>query len=423
MRKALILGIASALLAGALPAFAATEPDEGAFRRLWERTDAQVASGAIQRTWYWGAEPLRTFDEEYKEGVEGTRRVQYWDKGRMEISNPNDDPNDPWYVTSGLLPIEMISGRIQIGDREQKRAVPADIPVVGDLDIETNGDAPTYRDFYQVTTVFLDSRLQPVLSDPIGPGNADSAAPPRFGDLVSDRLNGNGRVERAPELGAAHPGTRIVYYDGVLSHNIPKVFWDFLQKTGKVQVNGEERQDLLMDWLYMVGHPASEPYWVTTNVDGVPQDIMVQIYERRVLTYNPNNPPAWQVEMGNVGQHYLKWRYEQLETARPTVPTVRPDNINATVDPQQGPPGTAFAVTLVGFRPGEKVSIWLTLPDQSVIPAPEFGEADSSGVAYLFGASPFYVNTTEGLPGVWALTGVGESSGNTAIAYFTVTDQ
>jgi hypothetical protein len=28
-----------------------------------------------------------------------------------------------------------------------------------------------------------------------------------------------------------------------------------------------------------------------------------------VLTYNPTNPPAFQVEMGNVGRHYVEWRY------------------------------------------------------------------------------------------------------------------
>src|SRR5690606_18565814 len=30
---------------------------------------------------------------------------------------------------------------------------------------------------------------------------------------------------------------------------------------------------------------------------------------RRCLTYTPDNPPGWQVEAGNVGQHYYEWRY------------------------------------------------------------------------------------------------------------------
>src|SRR5687768_10123854 len=156
----------NAASASAAPAAAA---DEGAFRRLWERTDAPVASGQAKRTWYWGATPLETLDEDYAEGVGGKRRVQYWDKGRMEISNPNDDPSDPWYVTSGLLSIEMIGGRVQTGDRTFERVPAAEIPIAGDPDPETNPDAPTYRDFYLYTTVLLDSRLQPVSGDPIGP--------------------------------------------------------------------------------------------------------------------------------------------------------------------------------------------------------------------------------------------------------------
>ena len=37
--------------------------------------------------------------------------------------------------------------------------------------------------------------------------------------------------------------------------------------------------------------------------------ILFQVFERRVLTYNPANDPAFRVEMGNVGQHYQQWRY------------------------------------------------------------------------------------------------------------------
>jgi hypothetical protein len=37
--------------------------------------------------------------------------------------------------------------------------------------------------------------------------------------------------------------------------------------------------------------------------------ILFQVFERRVLTYNPANPPRWRMEMGNVGRHSYKWRY------------------------------------------------------------------------------------------------------------------
>ena len=35
----------------------------------------------------------------------------------------------------------------------------------------------------------------------------------------------------------------------------------------------------------------------------------IKISERRVLTFTPSNAPGWQVEMGNIGQHYVQWRY------------------------------------------------------------------------------------------------------------------
>jgi hypothetical protein len=420
MRNVLFLSSLLLIFFGSILPVAAQAPDESAFQRVWERTDGPVADGTVQRSWYWGDAPIVTFDEEYIEGIEGQRRVQYWPKGRMEISNPHDNPDSPWYVSSGLLPIEMIAGRVQLGDTRFQERDEANIPIAGDPNAETNPDAPTYADFFQVTTVFLDSRLQPISADPIGPIAADSAAPPRFGDLVAESVTGDGEVERVPELASAYPGTRIVYYDGVLSHNIPEVFWDFLQNVGKVEVNGEERQDLGIDWLYLIGHPASEPYWVRTNIDGVPHNLLVQVYERRVLTYNPTNPPAWQVEMGNVGQHYYLWRYEL--TQPPPPPNFnRPANINAVVEPQEGPAGTEFAITLFGFEPGERVSIWLTFPDDSVIEAPELGVANENGEAMLFGEVPILLFTSENdPPGVWALSGQGLDSENLSIGYVTV---
>jgi hypothetical protein len=38
-----------------------------------------------------------------------------------------------------------------------------------------------------------------------------------------------------------------------------------------------------------------------TKVGGVDRPILFQVFERRVLTYNPANEPAFRVEMGNVG--------------------------------------------------------------------------------------------------------------------------
>jgi hypothetical protein len=36
-------------------------------------------------------------------------------------------------------------------------------------------------------------------------------------------------------------------------------------------------------------------------VGGVTKPVLVQLFERRVLTYTPGNPAGFEVEMGNVG--------------------------------------------------------------------------------------------------------------------------
>jgi hypothetical protein len=464
MRKILLMTILGVLVtAAALPlvpalplATAMPTPDENAFYYLWERTDAPVMANRVDRTWYWGPAPLNTLDEPYIEGFEGKRRVQYWDKGRMEISNPNENAQSPWYVTAGLLSLELISGRLQLGDQHFEERGAAQVPIAGDPNPD-NPNAPTYASFATVTTGYLNGRPQSLSSEIIGGGLANPSIPPRYGDLVDESLDVHGNVGNRSDLATAYPGTRIVYYDEIYGHNIPSVFWDFLHKSDKVQINGEERQDLLVDWLYVMGHPVSEPYWVRTRVNHIEQDVMVQVYERRVLTYNPTNPPGWEVEMGNIGQHYYKWRYGMVEPVNPAaggsaapqqqaqahqpvvigetkplvalkqnqqpgVTAILPTDFSALVEPPAAPVGTSFAVSLSGFQPGEEISIWITLPDQSVIPAPEMGVADHRGSVLLFGASPFMVATEEGdQTGVWAVSARGQTHNQTAIVYFTVT--
>jgi hypothetical protein len=48
---------------------------------------------------------------------------------------------------------------------------------------------------------------------------------------------------------------------------------------------------------------------VTVNLGGTPTNVLVQAFERRVLTYTPSNASGWRVEAANVGRHYYQWRY------------------------------------------------------------------------------------------------------------------
>ena len=74
-----------------------------AFERVWTRTDKLVQQGAVPRSWFWGPTPRTSLREPNQESPGGTRLVQYFDKSRMEINDPNGDPNSTFYVTNGLL--------------------------------------------------------------------------------------------------------------------------------------------------------------------------------------------------------------------------------------------------------------------------------------------------------------------------------
>ncbi|MEJ5345193.1 MAG: flagellar filament outer layer protein FlaA [Chloroflexus sp.] len=272
-------------------------PPNGAFaddamRNVWQRTDQPVAGGAPglrPRSWIWGPQPISgAMREPYAQSPGGSRLVQYFDKSRMEINNPNA-PRNQWYVTNGLLVVEMLTGRIQLGDAQFEDRTPADEAVAGDP-AAVNPNAPTYATLRSVAFPVQTSR-----------------APDRSGQVVTAFLNRDGSVSERPDLGRYD--VRIGSYESTLGHNIPQVFLDYFAQQGVVFENGRYVNRQIIDWVFVMGLPISEPYWARVKVGGVEKDVLIQAFERRVLTYTPDNDPNWRVEMGNVGQHYLRWRY------------------------------------------------------------------------------------------------------------------
>lgn len=288
-----ILGVSSAR---------AEAPAPGAFLALWQRTDLPVATNSVQRSWLWGDQLSANLTvESYRDSPGGVRVVQYYDKGRMEITHPQTDPTSPWYVTSGLLTRELISGKLQLGDNTfDNTGQPAKIPVAGD---PTN-TFPTYADL--ATWI-------------------DHPAPDMTGDAITAALTPNGMTtyegeSTNPETAAAH----YVSYEGsggkTIGYNIPSAFWDFMTQSGPIYDNGKLVQaSPLFHWTFLLGYPIGEAFWSRVALSGKPTWVMIQPFERRVLTYTPSNPPDWRVEMGNIGQHYHTWRYQQLST--PVAPT------------------------------------------------------------------------------------------------------
>ena len=89
---------------------------------------------------------------------------------------------------------------------------------------------------------------------------------------------------------------------------------------------------------------------------------------------------------------------------------------NGEVSPTAGPGGTVFMMYGWGFRPGERVGVYITGPDQSVVGAPFQVSADGEGVSELV----TFTSTPDTPPGVYAVTFEGVSSGAKAIVYFRV---
>src|SRR5829696_2129805 len=117
---------------------------DSAFYRVWARADEPVASGAAQRSWVWGPVPFAVANEEYAESPTGKRLVEYLDKARMEVNDPSSDRSAPWFVTTGLLVVEMATGQVQTGNSRFEAHPAADIPVAGDAG---STGAATYSDF------------------------------------------------------------------------------------------------------------------------------------------------------------------------------------------------------------------------------------------------------------------------------------
>jgi hypothetical protein len=258
MRRTLTLTAIVLLLisvAGMATLQAASTYADPQFKTQWDQGEAITPN-------FWG--PLNTAkdgqQEDYKEAG-GKRLVQYFDKGRMELTNGK--------VTNGLLATEIIKGQIQTGDATFTPQAPPAIPIAGDPD----NPGPTYAGLATKAVSLLAASTSKV-------GNPVAATVSAAGDVTNPTA-------------AATPETTISAFDDITKHNVPTVFADYRSKAG----------------LQTIGLAISEPFLATVKVAGTQKPVMIQVFERRVLTYTASNPDAFKVEMGNIGQHYYRWRY------------------------------------------------------------------------------------------------------------------
>ncbi|MBX6342236.1 MAG: CAP domain-containing protein, partial [Thermomicrobiaceae bacterium] len=197
---------------------------------LWWLADGPVRAHTSSATWLWGPDTFASRAEPYDQSPGGQRQVYYFDKTRMEITHPDGDRSSAWFVTNGLLVRDMILGAVQVGDDRFVPARPAEIPFAGDP-ASVNPNAPTYASLSGLASLHDDRR-----------------APNRVGQPVRETLSKSGVVGTDASLGGY---TTLGAYDDVTGHNVAAIFWTWMTGQG-------------YSWLYVVGHPIAEPYWVRT---------------------------------------------------------------------------------------------------------------------------------------------------------------
>src|SRR5690606_23727675 len=137
---------------------------------------------------------------------------------RMEITDPGGDPNSIWYVTNGLLSLEMVLGAVQLGDQVLEFRTPANVNVAGDPDDPVG---PTY------------ASLTPLLDAP----------PLPVGATVTQTVDRAGHVGNRPDLGRYSVTTTILVPE--TNHTVPWPFWEFMNSEGLVHQAGQTTYDRL----------------------------------------------------------------------------------------------------------------------------------------------------------------------------------
>jgi hypothetical protein len=162
--------------------------------------------------------------------------------------------------------------------------------------------------------------------------------------------------------------------------------------------------------LGLFGLPLS-PLVVEKMADG--KERQVQWFERARFELHPENAAPYDVLLGLLGNEIRDHK------ATPPPPSV-PESVNAIVEPNRGPRGTVFVAIAGGFKPGERIGVYVTAPDKSVFGAPFQVEADREGVSEIVSFNSGVLPPNIGI-GIWAITFEGIETGHKGIAYFEVT--
>jgi hypothetical protein len=305
-----------------LPVYSAPNFANDKFKGLWEYSDKRVDEiPGAGRGFTWGPNSFGIYQEDYQEGPGGKRQVQYFDKSRMELSP------DGSFVTNGLLTKELVTGNRQDGNAKFTQLQPSTVQIAGDPVEAGNTISPNYASFKGVVS--------------FNPG--ENYNQNKTGQIANQALSKDGIVTTLDNVPAT---VTLGLYQEVFGHNVPQVFVDFQNLPGLIWYAPGQSYQLQKVYTdnptaNVFGYAISEAFWIKTVVGGLQKDVLVQLFERRVLTYTPSNPLEFRVEMGNIGQHYQQWRYSQQQqpppiatttTAAPVVTTAVPTTTVAPIN-------------------------------------------------------------------------------------------
>ncbi len=174
--------------------------------------------------------------------------AQYFEKGRIE-DHTGESPDPNWQFMYGLLVDELQQGA-------------ASLPVGGESS----------------TVTYATIQGQASASRRV-------AVPEGFTEGTMARADGSVFIPFSADLSQA-PG-----------HYVPPFFWDYINRT-----------DLFPGgWLHDIGLPITEPMDAVVDKGDIKgRQIVIQAFQRTVLTYDPQNTSEWQVERANVGADYRK---------------------------------------------------------------------------------------------------------------------
>ncbi len=345
MKKLILLAVAVLISVSFLPVRKSDTPGfaNPLFEQLWASQTA--AAGSVD---LWGSEPLLWRAEPYADAPDGRRVVQYFDRGRMELTPAANGGTE---VTQGLLALELTTGQIRLGSKLLQYQDP---PAVAIDSGETNSSVATYAG--------LSTVVQTRASD-VAPQNAE----------IDSWIDAAGTVTHA----APPVPVWAAQYVTDTGHNLPNVFTAYFDR----QAFGQ------MTWVEALGYPISEPYWTTYRRGGDALPSLIQVFERRILVYTPSLPSDQQFTLANVGRHYYRWRYGQDAPRQLPTPMAGDTTALLNVTVPDGFQVGIYAQHLgspVGLAIGPSGNLWIATEQGQILKVSSTTNGGAAGKTVVF---------------------------------------